>query len=390
MRSSILFLTNAYPDFESSYRGIFIKKLATLLKDEGYRITVVTPKIYSDSPYFENQNGLKVYRFPFLAGNKLLIEHEKVPYVRMVFYYLTGFFFSLYAILRNHCDLIHVHWAIPTGLIGVMAGKLIGKPMVVTVHGSDLRMAMTGSLLLKRIFIYVCRSAKHLHLVSEMMKKDIETLGIPEEKISTWPMGVDEVFWQCGGNRKKRLNGDPITVLSNRNLMPIYDISCLIRAVPLILKEEPGVRFLIAGDGPEKAKLEEETRHLSPPASVQFLGRVPHDQMPSLLTQADIYVSTSLSDGTSVSLLEAMASGVFPIVTDIPSNREWINDGENGFLVPAGNEINLADRIIGTIRKEGLMEKASEWNREIVREKAYWEGNIHKMVEIYGQSLRAS
>ena len=90
------------------------------------------------------------------------------------------------------------------------------------------------------------------------------------------------------------------------------------------------------------------------------MGRVPHDRMPELLTQTDIYVSTSLSDGTSVSLLEAMASGVFPIVTDIPSNREWINDGENGFLVPAGKEINLADRIIGTIRNEGLMEKASE------------------------------
>ena len=258
-----MFLSNAYPDFESSYRGIFIKKLATLLKDEGYRITVVTPKIYSDSPYFENQNGIIVYRFPFLSGNKLLIEHEKVPYVRMVFYYITGFFFSLYAILKNHCDLIHVHWAIPTGLIGVMAGKLIGKPMVVTVHGSDLRMAMTGSLLLKRIFIYVCRSAKHLHLVSEMMKKEIETLGIPEGKISTWPMGVDEVFWQCGGNRKKRLNGDPITVLSNRNLMPIYDVSCLIRAIPLILKEEPGVRFLIAGEGSEREKLEERVYGIS-------------------------------------------------------------------------------------------------------------------------------
>ena len=97
-----------------------------------------------------------------------------------------------------------------------------------------------------------------------------------------------------------------------------------------------------------------------------------------------------LSDGTSVSLLEAMGAGAFPVVTDITSNREWISDGDNGFLVPAGKEINLADRIIGTIRKEGLMEKASEWNREIVREKAYWDGNIHKMVEIYGQSLRAS
>jgi glycosyltransferase involved in cell wall biosynthesis len=388
-KNSILFLTNAYPDFDSSYRGIFIKQMALYLTEAGFKISIVTPKIYRKSPFFESQNRILVYRFPFFAGDKLLIEHEKVPYVRMVLYYITGFFFSLYAILKNRCDLIHVHWAIPTGLTGVVVGKLLRKPMIVTVHGSDLRMAMAGSPLLNKIFVLVCRNARHLHLVSEMMKKEIDTLGIPQERISIWPMGVEEVFWQCGRNRKRRSNGDPVTVLSNRNLLPVYDVSCLIRAIPLILKEEPGVRFLIAGEGSEKEKLESEAMHLNHSSSIQFLGRVPHDQMPGLLAGADIYVSTSLSDGTSVSLLEAMASGVFPIVTDIPSNREWITDGENGFLVSAGNEIKLADRIIGTIRNEELMEKGVERNREIVKEKAYWEGNIHKMVEIYEQSLGA-
>ena len=78
---SILFLTNAYPDFESSYRGIFIKKMALLLQKEGYQISVVTPKIYKGSHYFEEQDGIKVYRFPFFARNKLLIEYEKIPYL---------------------------------------------------------------------------------------------------------------------------------------------------------------------------------------------------------------------------------------------------------------------------------------------------------------------
>jgi glycosyltransferase involved in cell wall biosynthesis len=60
--------------------------------------------------------------------------------------------------------------------------------------------------------------------------------------------------------------------------------------------------------------------------------------MADLLSQTDIYVSTSLYDGTSVSLLEAMGSGAFPIVTDIPSNREWISPGQNGFLVSVNGE----------------------------------------------------
>ena len=83
-KKSILFLTNAYPDFEDSYRGIFIKKMAQLLQNDGYQISVVTPKIYRSSRYFEEQNGIKVYRFPFFAGSKLLIEYNKIPYLRMI------------------------------------------------------------------------------------------------------------------------------------------------------------------------------------------------------------------------------------------------------------------------------------------------------------------
>ncbi len=97
----ILFLTNAYPDFNDSYRGIFIKKMASLLQKDGYQISVVTPKIYKGSHYFEEQDGIKVYRFPFFARNKLLIEYKRIPFFRMILYYLTGFFLTVYVVLRN-------------------------------------------------------------------------------------------------------------------------------------------------------------------------------------------------------------------------------------------------------------------------------------------------
>jgi glycosyltransferase involved in cell wall biosynthesis len=388
MKKSILFLSNAYPDFESSYRGVFVKQMALHLRDNGLKISVVTPKIYKNSLFCEDRDGIPVYRFPFFAGDKLLIEHGRIPYLRMIIYYITGFFLTLYSIMRNRCDLIHVHWAIPTGPIGVIVGALFRKPLIVTVHGSDLRMATTGSSLLRRIFVYVCRQATHVHSVSEVMKKEIEGLGIPGTKISTWPMGVDEVFWESGRTRKKRTDDSTITVVSNRNLLPIYDVSCLIRAIPLVLKEESRVRFIIAGDGPEKRDLEREVGGRNLLASTRFLGRVPHHQMAELLAQTDIYVSTSLSDGTSVSLLEALASGAFPIVTDIASNREWIANGENGFLVPTGDERRLADRIIEAIRNAELAEKASKKNRDIVNVKAYWERNIHRTIEIYENAMK--
>ena len=380
---SILFLTNAYPDFEDSYRGIFIKKMASLLQEGGYEISVVTPKIYGRSRYFEEQNGIKVYRFPFLARNKLLIEYEKIPFFRMILYYVTGFFLTIYAILRNKCDAIHVHWAIPTGLIGVWIKALIKKPFIVTIHGSDLRIALDKPGFLRKIFMHVCKQAVHLNCVSEEQKIDIERLGIISEKISTIPMGVDEAFLETGKKKKIKSNNQSFVILSNRNLLPIYNLSLLIRAIPMVLEEEPKTRFLIAGEGSEKENLGKEVEDLKLGPSVQFLGRVPHEEMPNLLSQSDVYVSTSACDGTSVSLLEALACGAFPVVTDIPSNREWIADGCNGFLVSEEDEKLLARRIVQAIRDRGLLEEADEINRRIVKERAYWRENIKRITELY-------
>jgi len=383
MKKSVLFLTNAYPDFDSSYRAVFIKTLAHLLQKEGYNISIVTPKIYKNSHYFENQNGIKVYRFPFFAGNKRLIEYRNIPYLRMLLYYVSGFFLTVYGVLKNQCELIHVHWAIPTGLIGIWAGRLLRKPVIVTIHGSDFRMATERSSFLTKIFLYVCQRAKQIMCVSELQKKEIQKMGVRTEKILTFPMGVDESFLDAGRNRGEKLNGQLHTVLSNRNLLPLYNVSLLIRAIPTVLKEEPNTRFFIAGDGPERETLEREAKNLNVSSFIEFLGRVPHEKMANLLAKSDIYVSTSLHDGTSVSLLEAMGSGTFPVVTDIPSNREWIVDGKNGFLVPINEAGILASRILDAIRNRDLLEKSRLDNLLIVEKKAFWPTNIKKLERIY-------
>ena len=387
MARSILFLTNAYPDFESSYRGIFIKKMAELLRGDGYEISVVTPKIYRGSHYFEEQNRIKVYRFPFLARNKLLIEYKKIPYLRMILYYTTGFFLTIYAMSKNKCDVIHTHWAIPTGLIGVWVGTLLRKPLAVTIHGSDLRMALERSKFVRRLFINVCKKADHLNCVSEVQKKELERLGVSTEKITTIPMGIDAAFLDAGKNRAVESRNRPITILSNRNLLPIYNISLLIRAIPIVLKEVPETKFLIAGDGTERKVLEREVESLNINSSVKFLGRVPHEEMPDLLSRADIYVSTSLYDGTSVSLLEAMGSGAFPIVTDIPSNREWIESGQNGFLVPVNEEKILAEKILEAIRNQNLRKDSRVKNFCLIKEKGLWSVTIEKAKGIYEMVL---
>ncbi|MEI9475468.1 MAG: glycosyltransferase [Deltaproteobacteria bacterium] len=387
-RKSILILTNTYPDFDSSNRGIFIKGMALLLQKEGYDVSVVTPRIFKESFYFEKQDGIKVYRFPFFARDKLLIEYKKIPYLKMILYYISGFLLTVYVLQKNRCSLVHTHWAIPTGLIGIWASAFLRIPHIVTIHGSDFRLAMESASLLKKIFYHVCKRANYIHCVSEVMRRGIEALGIEGAKISTFPMGVDETFFEAGRNRKSIMQkGRDFKILSNRNLLPIYNVSLLIRSIPMVLEKESKIRFLIAGDGTERESLQKEVEYLNVGSFVQFLGRIPHSEMPNLLADTDIYVSTSLYDGTSVSLLEAMACGAFPIVTDILSNREWISDGENGFLVPTDDTFVLAAKIIKVLRLTKLSKESCERNRKIVEEKAHWNQILRNFTRIYDSFL---
>jgi glycosyltransferase involved in cell wall biosynthesis len=215
----------------------------------------------------------------------------------------------------------------------------------------------------------------------------MEQMGVMGEKISVIPMGIDETFIEKGKNRRIELNKRSYVILSNRNLLPLYNVSLLIRAIPKVIKEQPCTKFLIAGDGSDREDLEKEADSLNLGSSVQFLGRLPQERMAELFSQADIYVSTSLSDGTSVSLLEAMGSGAFPIVTDIPANREWVVDGKNGFLVPVDQAEILANRILSAIYDRDLLEKSRAENLLIAEKKAFWPTNIRRLEAIYSSVL---
>jgi glycosyltransferase involved in cell wall biosynthesis len=101
------------------------------------------------------------------------------------------------------------------------------------------------------------------------------------------------------------------------------------------------------------------------------------------LRASKIYLSMSLSDGASTSLFEALACGAFPIVSDIPANREWIVHGENGFLVSPLDSRELARCVIEAFNNPSLMETATNKNFELIRNKAILQKNLEEMESIY-------
>jgi glycosyltransferase involved in cell wall biosynthesis len=153
--------------------------------------------------------------------------------------------------------------------------------------------------------------------------------------------------------------------------------------MPFVLEEIPIAKFIICGNGSQETYLKKMAKSFGILNGIKFLEWVPHDKLPKHLASSDIYVSTSLSDSTSTSLLEAMACELPAVVTDVGENKRWIKNGENGFIVPTRDPKLLAEKIIYLIKNENIRKKFGKINREIIKEKADYKKWMREMEKIY-------
>src|SRR5574341_2620862 len=278
-------------------------------------------------------------------------------------------------------DLINDHFVPNYGWIGA---RLAFKPLIVSVWGSDILISAQKSPLHRWRASWVLKKADFLTSDSNYLTEEMVKLGANRGMMSTFPMGVEQKFLNIPQKHVSKKN--EFIIISTRRLEPVYNLELLIRAASLIKEEDNfKIRFLIVGEGSQKERLGGLARSLGVTEKVEFCGVVTLDNLIKLLASSDIYISTSLSDSTSVSLLEAMASSLIPVVTDIPGNREWIQDGVNGFLVPSNRPEVLAEKIVSSCRNMAGLQKIVDSNRQFVKEKANYQANLSLLRETFFQ-----
>jgi glycosyltransferase involved in cell wall biosynthesis len=303
--------------------------------------------------------------------------------------YLSGiaWLFQVRAmIIRIKPDIVNAHYIGVPAYLAVVSGF---HPLVLTAWGSDILIDAKRNSLRRYLTNRALRKADRIICVSPILSEEIIKSGSASDRIVVSPVGVDTQKFNPRARseillRKFDVAGSPL-VISTRNLGPIYDVETLIRAVPLVLQEFPRATFIIAGDGEQRSYLENLAKTLGVSGSVRFTGWIPNQEYPKYLASSDIYVSTSHSDGTSISLLEALACGLAPAVTDIPANRPWVQDGSNGFLVPVGDYRMLASKIVLLLKDRDTRIRFGEAGRKLVSEKADYVKEMAKIEKIYGE-----
>lgn len=282
-------------------------------------------------------------------------------------------------------DILHAHYVSNYGMYAALTGF---KPFVVSAWGSDVLIDPQKSMIKNYVVKYVLRKADSITCDAEHMREAMRTLGAVPEKISLINFGVDtRKFSPRGKGEKLRAElgiYDSPTVISLRSLDPLYDIESLIKSIPLILKEIPESKLVIAGRGSEETRLKKLAESLGVSENTKFVGFVPNDELPEYLNSMDVYVSTALSDaGLSACTAEAMACGLPVIITDVADNKKWVDDGVNGFVVPIKDPKSLAERITYLLRNEGIRRKFGEINRKIIEERNDYYKEMEKMENIY-------
>jgi len=295
------------------------------------------------------------------------------------------------AVKEISADILHAHYVSHYGVYGALSGF---KPFVVTVWGSDVFIDPKKSMAKKYFVKYALKKADLITTDSLSSIKAILGFGVDEEKVKLIVHGVDlRVFYPIENNeefkKELRIPQNYQVVISTRNLEPVYDVDTLIKAIPYVIDECPNTFFLIVGDGILRRQLEELACKLGVAKNVRFVGSVSNREMPKFLGSSDVFVSTSLSDTRSVSLLEAMACGLPVVVTDLEGNRECVREGVNGFLFSKGDFKALAEKIIYLLRDEDTSRRFGVINRRYVEKEGSYEKEMKKMEKLYKELVEA-
>ena len=206
-----------------------------------------------------------------------------------------------------------------------------------------------------------------------------------------FPWGVDlDQFSPGSGDILRERQGwqDAFVLLSLRSWEPVYGVDVIARAFVQAAQQEAGLRLLLLGGGSQAGRILEILQRGGVEERVFYGGQVNNSMLPEYYRAADLYLSASHSDGSSVSLMEALACGRPVLVSDIAGNREWLENNPGGWLFKDGDAEELAKGILNAYRNRSKLDEVGQSARMLAEERADWSQNFQKLLGAYDLALQ--
>jgi len=358
----ICVITDIYPS-RGNLQGIFIHELCRQLVGLNCQVHVVTSTRNS-------RNSLKI------------VEGVRIHNLNSFHSFLPFFVQKVIKTVKKHqIDVLHAHFTLPGGLIGVITRKITSKPLVVTAHGYDitcirnLGYGLICNPFLRKIVKKTLKSVDKVIAVSKSVKKRIIQLGIRDNKIKIIYNGVDlkrfcqsrEILERSNILKHKNNWTHKRILLNVGSLVPVKGQKYSIEAMRDVIKEFPDSMLLICGAGPLKKPLHELVKRFDLQDYVKFMGEIRREDMPLYYAIADVFLLSSLIEGHPISLLEAMAYSKPIIASEVGGIPEIITTGRTGLLVEKQSPKKLAQAICMVLRDKELAERIGRNAGELIK-----------------------
>ena len=289
-------------------------------------------------------------------------------------------------------DVLHAGPIQPCGFMAALSGF---HPLLLMSWGFDVLMEAEASEEARWIARFTLRNADMLLCDCRTVReKASEIHPLDQARVVELPWGVDLQDYgprRPAGERGARFGWgeDAFVILSTRAWEPLYGTETLLEAFRLAFESNKRLRLVLAGGGSLSPRVRDFASSPALQGSVQLAGAVAHKELPRYFQEADLYLSCSTVDGTSVSLLEALASGLPVVVSDLPSNREWVRPRENGWLGTPGRPESFAAAILeAAAAAPARLDGIARTNRKIAETRADWRTNFRRVLAAYDLLVR--
>ncbi|MEO7860658.1 MAG: glycosyltransferase family 4 protein [Nitrospirales bacterium] len=289
---------------------------------------------------------------------------------------------------REHVALVHAH-EFSAILCGWIVAMVTGVPFVATVHGKNY----FWEKFRRRVAYRLVSRHGAMVVVSEDLKRFVcDKVGVAQNRVEIIYNGVaraqtitDEEVQACKADLEVSDCYPLLGVVGS--LYPVKGHRFLLEAMPEILRQWPKARLLVIGRGELDVALKEQVEQLAIRTHIHFLGM--RQDVPRLLSLLDVFVMPSLSEGLSLALLEAMASGKPVVATRVGGNPELIDHGRTGFLVQPGDPRDLAANLLKLLSDPGMMQRFGRQAAERARQHFSMGQMVDRYRDLYARSLNA-
>jgi len=380
---NIEYVTSSFPRHNVEYGGTFIyNQVKNLAMDNEIHVIYPTKKriLNNETP------NLHLHEIDYPFSSYTLTQMSPKEYPRLGVF-CKDMFKKIKCVNREYdIDIMHSHWAIPSGFISSLNTEKI--PRVITIHGSDIKIYNRKNLygsLVKRAM----KRADKIIAVSNDLKNVAVSQGWDSQKICVIPNGVDTNIFKPANKetiRKQLGISSNFLVTFVGTLAKVKRVDILIQICKEISKTYD-IDLLIVGDGPERGMLEEYARDIGM-TNITFQGSVDHNQVPKYLAASDVVTLTSESEGLPTILVEAMSCGVPVITTDVGGVADIVQNDVNGFIVKNPHEFK--EKMECFINNTDLRIRFGKKSRSFILEKHSIETVTSRLEQLYLELINKS